>query len=153
MLKCEKCGFENPEGLARCHSCGTSLHKSTRTVQNIQLDSRGATIVKVDDAHNERLPAQLKVKTGRFAGKVYALQENQTLGREKCEIILRDPHISRQHAAIKFVGGDYLIVDLGSSNHTFVNDQMIRQPTVLQNGDLISIGNTALEFQIEEEEI
>lgn len=151
MLKCEKCGFENSDDLDRCQACGANLFQSPQTVQNVEVDLNGATIIEVEAPQAKRPPACLEVKSGRFLKRVYPLRENQTIGREKCEIILRDPHMSRQHAAIKYVAGDYLLIDLGSANHTFVNEQMVQQPTILQDGDLICVGNTELEFEIGEE--
>ncbi len=152
MLKCEKCGFENPEGLDRCHACGASLFKYAQTMPDVEIDLHGATHIDLEVPEAKRFPASLTVKTGRFSGRTYPLRENQTIGREKCEIILRDPCMSRQHATIKYVEGDYLLVDLGSANHTFVNGQMIRQPKVLEDGDLITAGDTELEFKLEEEQ-
>lgn len=152
MLKCDKCGFENPDGLDRCHACGASLFEFAQTMPDVEIDLHGATFVDIEVPKIERPPATLTVKTGRFSGRRYPLRESQTIGREKCEIILRDPQMSRQHLAIKFVEGDYLLIDLGSANHTFVNDQMVQQPTVLEDGDLISAGDTELEFKFEEEQ-
>ena len=40
----------------------------------------------------------------------------------------------------------YVIEDLGSANHTFVNDKMIEGRQYLQSGDIISIGTAAMEF-------
>ncbi|MEA3350521.1 MAG: FHA domain-containing protein [Chloroflexota bacterium] len=151
MLKCEKCGFKNPDGLERCHTCGTSLLEFAQTMQDAEIDLHGATIVDMEVPQVKRPPARLELKSGRFSGRVYPLRENQTFGREKCEIILRDRHLSRQHAAIKFVEGDYLLIDLGSANHTFVNDQIVQQPTVLKDGDVISAGDIDLEFKLKKE--
>lgn len=76
-------------------------------------------------------------------------RDNWTLGRdEACDIVLQDTWISRQHAAInRTAEGEYYIEDLGSRNGSNVNGQTILQPTRLQNGDLIILGTTEIEFQ------
>ncbi len=151
-LNCPKCGHQNPEGQENCQSCGAEIGVYAPTMQNV--DVYGATMVETETSQaEEEIPrASLTIEAGRFKGRVYTLKKNQTLGREKCEIILRDPHLSRQHANIKYLEGQFLLLDLGSANHTFVNDQMIQHPTPLQDGDLISMGNTDLRFTLKASE-
>ena len=151
MKKCQSCGFENPAGSEQCGHCGTALLEIAETMPEIDL--MGATMVDME-AHviDEKIPAAtLTLKSGRFAGRVYPLYKNQTIGREKSEIILRDPHMSRQHAAIKYLDGHYILIDLGSANHTFVNDEIVQAPKTLQHEDVISVGNTDLLFALVEE--
>ena len=147
-MNCPQCGDENPAGQENCQSCGAELMVYAPTMQNV--DIYGATMVnlKAPKPQDEIPTAHLTIETGRFKGRIFNLQKNQTLGREKCEIILRDPHLSRQHANIKYLEGQFLLLDLGSANHTFVNDQMIQHPTPLKDGDLISMGNTDLRFTL-----
>jgi len=151
MEKCPNCGFENQAGSEQCGHCGIALLEIAKTMQEIDLF--GATMVDMEaPVLEEKIPAAtLTLKSGRFAGRVYPLQKNQTLGREKCEIILRDPHMSRQHANIKYLDGKFLLIDLGSANHTFVNDEMVQAPKTLGDGDVISVGNTDLLFTLVEE--
>jgi pSer/pThr/pTyr-binding forkhead associated (FHA) protein len=63
-------------------------------------------------------------------------------------IVLADSQASRRHA--KFICDDtgVRIVDLGSANGTFVNDNRLRpnQPVQLNDGDHIRIGQTLLIF-------
>jgi len=152
MEKCPSCGLDNPAGSERCHHCSVSLLENAKTIQ--EMDLHGATMLDIEaPVPEEKIPAAtLTLKSGRFAGRMYPLRTSQTLGREKCEIILRDPHMSRQHAAIKYLDGHYILFDLGSANHTFVNDEMVQSPKTLQDGDVISVGNTNLLFSLSIEE-
>jgi EAL domain-containing protein (putative c-di-GMP-specific phosphodiesterase class I) len=63
------------------------------------------------------------------------------IGRdEDCNLQLVDKWISRRHSEIR-AGGDHLwIRDLGSTNGTVVNNKIIGQAELLENGDIISIG-------------
>lgn len=61
----------------------------------------------------------------------------------ECEISLRDPRASRQHARLHARDGHLVLTDLGSTNGTRVNGQRIRE-VVLGGGDRIIIGETEL---------
>ena len=57
--------------------------------------------------------------------------------------------ISRRHARINAVNGEYHIEDLGSSNGTTVNGKTrlrAKQPIKLSSGDLIKFGETVVKF-------
>ena len=150
--KCPDCGHKNPIGTEICPQCGAEILEIAGTMPDIDL--HGATMVEMEaPVLEEKIPsATLTLKSGKFSGRVYPLRKNQTLGREKCEIILRDQHMSRQHANIKYLDGKFLLIDLGSANHTFVNDEMVQAPKTLQDGDMISVGNTDLLFSLIEDE-
>jgi hypothetical protein len=70
-----------------------------------------------------------------------------TIGRQSGnEVEVTDPAASRRHAQIHEEGGRYTITDLGSTNGTQLNGEVIQSRT-LQNGDRITIGTTVLEFR------
>ena len=69
--------------------------------------------------------------------------------RMKSDYTLSDPYISRQHAIIYLNDNNYpTISDLESTNGTYVQDRKIKNPTILNDSDLISIGKTVLLFKI-----
>jgi len=70
------------------------------------------------------------------------------LGRNpKCTIEIRDEAISRNHAMIQLSEEEYLFIDLGSQNGSFVNERRVSTPVVLKNGDRISLGRTKIVFR------
>jgi hypothetical protein len=74
-------------------------------------------------------------------------QERNVIGRMSgSEIEIQDPGASRRHAEIRRDGDDYLVVDLGSTNGTLLNDSPVSEAT-LEEGDKITIGRTVLEFR------
>ncbi|HAC63291.1 MAG TPA: adenylate/guanylate cyclase domain-containing protein [Cyanothece sp. UBA12306] len=70
------------------------------------------------------------------------------IGRSKDnDCVIRDHCISRNHAILQSTGaGEFLLIDLGSRNGTFVNERRVGIPVTLCNGDLITFGKTKVEF-------
>jgi FHA domain-containing protein len=81
-------------------------------------------------------------------GKEWTLDRDaQVIGRlAGSEIEIQDTGASRRHAEIRRKGEDFVIVDLGSTNGTLVNDSPVAEYT-LEDGDRITIGRTVLEFR------
>jgi len=74
-------------------------------------------------------------------------QEVVTIGRlPDCEVVLKDKGASRRHAQIKLKDGTATLTDLGSTNGTRLNGQVV-QSRALEDGDRITIGSTVLEFR------
>jgi pSer/pThr/pTyr-binding forkhead associated (FHA) protein len=72
--------------------------------------------------------------------------ETFLIGRsEECEIVLKDPHVSRIQAQGRIQNGRYVIENLGR-NPIFVNGASI-ESQFLNNGDEIKFGMTDLLFQ------
>jgi len=73
------------------------------------------------------------------------------IGRgEGCEIRLPDPSVSHRHASIRQRGTDYVVIDEGSSNGTFVGPVRLspQAPRVVRSGDLIRVGRIWLELTV-----
>src|SRR5690606_21058173 len=69
-----------------------------------------------------------------------------TIGRSaSCDIVLYDLLVSRRHAMIRQVGQEHHLIDLGSTNGTYLNGRRISR-AVLRAGDLVSIGHYELTF-------
>jgi len=72
-----------------------------------------------------------------------------TLGRVGGnDIILTEGGVSRQHARLERSGTRCILVDLGSLNGTYVNNERIEQERDLVNGDVMRIGQTSLQILI-----
>src|SRR5438876_6083539 len=76
-----------------------------------------------------------------------------SIGRSpKNSIVLDSPKVSRRHAIINVQnGGEFWLIDLGSSNGTFVNKRRIHQPLRLSDYDQIVIGDSIFTFRQPEE--
>ena len=69
------------------------------------------------------------------------------LGRgTDCDLRLVDPGVSRHHAELRAEGDQVVLVDLESTNGTFVNGQPVRR-VQLADGTRITLGRTTLVFR------
>lgn len=79
------------------------------------------------------------------SGRTYVLAgPSTTVGRE---IGIPDPYVSRRHARIDAVGGDFWLEDLASANGSYLNQRPVLGRTRLAEGDVITLGHTTLRFQ------
>ncbi len=91
--------------------------------------------------------ALLVVKRGPNAGARFALTQSvMSAGRHpESDIYLDDITVSRRHAELRSEGGQFLIVDVGSMNQTYLNREPV-DSAVLAHGDEIQIGRVRLVF-------
>ena len=92
------------------------------------------------------MPRLIVIK-GADEGKQFELLgEHVGVGRDSSNRIrLHDTEVSRRHAEFVRTPEGYRLVDRGSANGTFVNNQSIRD-VLLQPGDQIQIGQTVLVY-------
>ena len=79
---------------------------------------------------------------GQESWGVYQLAgQSAMIGRDenRCQILLSDRNVSKQHAEIGCIGGRYRIRDLQSFNGTFVNGVEVKGWTGLHDKDVIMI--------------
>lgn len=65
------------------------------------------------------------------------------IGRSpECELVIDDPAVSSRHAVIHWNGTAGVLIELGSSNGSFVNDKLVPGEVVLASGDRIAFGRS-----------
>ena len=91
--------------------------------------------------------ALLVVKRGPNAGSRFLLDRPSTsAGRHPdSDIFLDDVTVSRRHAEFRSDAGEFVVVDVGSLNGTYVNREPV-DTAVLANGDEVQIGKFRLVF-------
>jgi hypothetical protein len=91
---------------------------------------------------------KLVIKSQGAADREVNLKLGDTkIGRKPgCDIILKDAGVSSEHAVIKTVGTKSVILDLDSTNGTYVEDQRVKQHE-LRNGETITIGKHSLIYR------
>jgi pSer/pThr/pTyr-binding forkhead associated (FHA) protein len=88
----------------------------------------------------------LRVTCPMFAPRVYSVTEEKvTIGRSSsCSIPINDRFLSRQHAEITRIDGEWFVADSGSVNGTFLNGERLQERRPLRPGDRITIGDNEI---------
>lgn len=100
------------------------------------------------------MPALIQFASGAPGIKYQLDKRYLFIGRGSADndLVLSCSFVSKHHAVIELVesentdcGAEIYLQDLGSTNHTYVNDQPISR-VLLQDGDVIRIGKNTLKF-------
>jgi pSer/pThr/pTyr-binding forkhead associated (FHA) protein len=84
----------------------------------------------------------LTLSTGGQMGKSYPIGEKGVvIGREpsQSDIVISDANVSRVHAWVTIEKNEAVIIDRGSTNGTFVNNNKVEKAK-LKSGDVIQLG-------------
>jgi pSer/pThr/pTyr-binding forkhead associated (FHA) protein len=65
------------------------------------------------------------------------------IGRQGADINVDDPEISRAHAAVEIAGDEVTLVDLGSTNGTYIGEEQVSEAP-LENQAEFTVGGTTL---------
>ncbi len=98
---------------------------------------------------NQGLSAYLVLQADSGTPRRFALAVGKcwTVGRgEENDIVIKDRCLSRNHAMLQCTEGGYYLIDMGSSNGTFVNGRRVNIPVIVHNGDTVIFGQTELKF-------
>lgn len=95
-----------------------------------------------------RLPADQRLSlaciSGPDSGRIFEIDKPRVvIGRANADIVVADIQCSRQHAAIEVMDEHTFVVDLNSTNGTYVNDQRVNRAE-LDNRTEFEIGTTTL---------
>lgn len=105
-----------------------------------QPASDGSTLILFDDSSRMKI---ILTDTENSSVRYEIESEETIIGRNSQlsdVVILNDGNISQRHCKIFFRDGKAYISDLGSLNHTYVNDQLTEDEQLLNHGDIIGIG-------------
>jgi pSer/pThr/pTyr-binding forkhead associated (FHA) protein len=95
---------------------------------------------------------QIYLLTNLIRGRTQLLAQPQyvwTIGRDprQTSLTLQDSRLSRCHAAIQYIEGKgFYLVDLGSSNGSFANGELVKNSILLRDGTQIRLGSLTFIF-------
>jgi hypothetical protein len=82
----------------------------------------------------------LIAQTGPLNGERFSISSEIIIGRDMtCTVVVADRQVSRYHARITIKESGALLEDLGSKNGTYLNGDVISEPIMLQDGDVIQV--------------
>ncbi len=177
MIKCPQCGVDNEAGVLQCNDCGYLLEDTEpepEGEEQVAMTPEEPPEPEVAGEATETPEApeaspvhegtlKLVVTRGKELGKEFPLFEGvQTIGRPDpdkggpVDIDLNDqeqdpdkPKVSRRHADIKVEEGVCSVMDVGSTNGTFINREgPLEQDEwrTLTAGDVITLANIYLKL-------
>ena len=135
----------------------SALRDLRRTGREDQIAPRAAvadagmtSVHAIPGTRNGQADARLVVERapGHTPGMEYDVGDGAVLGRgDQAEIRLEDPFASSRHARLVRQGGIVVLEDLGSTNGTYLNEEVLSGPQPLHPGDRVRIGDSVFVFQ------
>lgn len=162
MIICPNCKHQEIDGAIFCSECGTQLVRNeaitTQHIQTAEVRDKLSTSPfenKIPNAHNAWISLHML-----DSGQILPISERTefTMGRSSdnqpitpdIDLALfnaYDNGVSRLHAVVRHNGGSVIIMDLGSSNGTYVNGTRLmpnmEQP--LHHGDVVALGKLKMQ--------
>jgi len=94
---------------------------------------------------------QIYLTTNLLSDKTQMLIQPQhcwIIGRDrKSGLPILDKRLSRRHAVMQYVNGEgFYLIDLNSTNGSFINGEPVCRPTLLRDGDRIRLGSLSFIF-------
>jgi len=96
---------------------------------------------------DDRASCLVRLYPAAGIGEFVELNDNRLMiGRDPgSDLELADDSVSRNHAVLESIGGEFVLTDLGSTNGTYVNDLRI-ETRQLSPGDRLRFGNQIFKF-------
>jgi hypothetical protein len=169
-MLCPECGQTVMEGSRFCMHCGSPV-TLTATKDKTAMEDLEATVLESSGGLYETTvmisPGSLPSKTekpnqiqkplffawlvsleGSEKGKDHrVLKEKISIGKqENSDIVIKRDFISRSHALLLYENHQFILSDLHSTNHTYVNGERISKKA-LKDNDIIKFGDAVYKFK------
>ena len=137
MKKCVHCGGENLDGAKFCDVCGKPFEEAPKKQRTINVKAPKGVLVAISTGKTFELQPDEEMLVGR-GDPSRGLEPHVCLDDEPA---LSDG-VSRLHAKIICVGNEYYILDLNSTNSTYLNKKKLvpQEHNKLADGDEIQLG-------------
>jgi hypothetical protein len=141
--ECARCGgLVNAEG--RCSVCGVT--------QELDLDGGNRRAAASDSGLRKDGRTRPAFLFNKLTNERHALTQSVSkIGRDQTNniSITNDHYISRHHAGVLQMQGGYWVEDLGSTNGTLLNGEILNERKQIFPGDRLTFGKTELVFVVE----
>ncbi len=147
--QCERCGGSLTDA-GRCSVCGAEQRQleddNART-----LSERVEDLFSTPDRVQPKTPPRGAHLVNKMSNERYPLTASVSkIGRDSTNSIPlpKDSYISRHHAWVLFIKGSYWVEDLGSTNGTLLNGEILTERRQIFPGDCLKLGRTELIFEL-----
>jgi hypothetical protein len=169
-MPCPTCGQAVTEGSRFCVHCGSPVTVTGTEDKTVTEDLEATVLESSGDLYETTVlisPVSLPPKPekpkkiqkplffawlvsleGPEKGKDHrVLKEKISIGKqENSDIVIKRDFISRSHALLLYVNHQFILSDLHSTNHTYVNGEVISKKT-LKDNDIIKFGDAVYKFK------
>ena len=163
MITCPYCHHTMPEGALFCEECGLSLLGDSSTDKlkteseplksgsgwgTATLREQQRILLHIDELTTEPLTIQ---PDAEFVMGRSDPNRNIALGLDLTDYGAAEKGVSRVHAALRRSEDVLAVIDLGSTNGTFLNGQRLpaHQPRLVRDGDEIRLGELVMYIYFE----
>ena len=161
MKTCPYCAHTNREGVFFCEECGhpfigdqEALLATTRLMQQEKATTNRVAWGTTHFHQNARLVVRIREHPEAL---VFQLHDELLIGRSDPQVGTKpdldlmpygavEQGVSRQHAKIQRMDDTLMLVDLESTNGTYLNGQRLQphQPRMLRDGDEVRLGHLVM---------
>lgn len=130
--------------LGTLHEAGlTHPYAAVSDAESVSALAAEANIILIAHPDEHRLGHRFRLSAG---GKL-------DIGRDpQAQVSLPEvPSISRHHARLQFGSGGVTLEDLGSTNGTYINGELVRERTLLASGDRFQVAAVHFKFLHEQD--
>lgn len=169
-MLCPTCGQTVTEGSRFCMHCGSPVTVTGIKDKTVTEDLEATVLESSGNLYETTVlisPASLPPKSekpkkiqkplffawlvsleGPEKGKDHrVLKEKISIGKqENSDIVIKRDFISRSHALLLYENHQFILSDLHSTNHTYVNGEVISKKT-LKDNDIIKFGDAVYKFK------
>lgn len=146
MITCPSCKHQEVEGALFCSHCGTTLigivdESETSHALQIVID-----FTFVDSNKKTQLTGKEKYVLGRSV----PTNKDALLDLDLDQFGGYELGVSRQHAMLKFIDGEFKVVDLNSSNRTFLDEEELYPGIEYSIGDecMLRLGKMRMQLKV-----
>jgi neural Wiskott-Aldrich syndrome protein len=103
------------------------------------------SVARITGSHAHAVPRTLMI---RYQGQPFTVNKDRYVigrGKQTSDLTIKDPNVSRQHALIEFINGQYIISDMGSTNGIEYQGQRVQRRAIAE-GDVVRICDHELSF-------
>lgn len=149
--ECERCGGSLTED-QRCSVCGAEqLRIPDEEEEGKSFAERMEDLFSLPGKAQPKGPPAGAVLVNKNTNERYQLTQSVSkIGRDQTNSIPlpKDSYISRHHAWVLFIKGSYWVEDLGSTNGTLLNGEVLDERKQIFPGDCLKLGRTELIFEL-----
>jgi len=148
--QCARCGATLARVGAECGVCGGTVNLGL--VQPTSADTREDPQQAASAFRKEVRPMKPAFLFNKLSNERFALNQSVSkIGRDQTNNIsvTSDHYVSRHHAWVLQMQGAYWVEDLGSTNGTLLNGEILSERRQIAPGDRLTFGKTEFVFVVE----